>query len=498
MLGRRILVFTVVAVGGAGVLAVPGATGAWAAPARGAAPAAASVWGKATGVPGLGVLNKGGSASVRSVSCTSADNCSAGGSYKIKAKDVQGFVVTERNGRWGRAAGVPGLAALNKGGQAQVLSVSCTSSGNCAAGGDYQAAAHRLGFVAVEKNGVWGQAIAVPGLVALNQAGPAAVTQVSCGSAGNCVAGGSYSDSVSHQQGFAAIEKNGVWGQAIEVPGLGALNQGVRAAVTSVSCGSGRYCAAVGYYTDGSGDGQGFLDSETNGTWGQATGVPGLAALNQGGGAEALTVSCASAGNCGVGGDYTDGVLVDGGYSNGQGFVVDEKNGVWDQAIEVPGLGALNAQFDVEAAFTGSISCTAPGDCLAAGTYGQPYSWAFVASEKNGVWGTAVPVPGLEHLVTGRYAEIGTASCASTGNCAVGGDYENMFTGDDTQQGFAGSERNGHWSNAVNMPGETALSRKPGFAEPMAVSCGATGHCTAVGFFTDGHNHTQGFVTQGS
>jgi hypothetical protein len=48
------------------------------------------------------------------------------------------------------------------------------------------------------------------------------------------------------------------------------------------------------------------------------------------------------------------------------------------------------------------------------------------------------------------------------------------------------------------MPGETALSRKPGFAEPFAVSCGAVGHCTAVGFFTDRHNHLQGFVTQGT
>jgi hypothetical protein len=483
---------------GAGLLAIPGAAGAWAATARGAAPAAASIWGKAIGVPGLGVLNTGGSANVRTVSCTAAGNCLAGGSYKIKAKDVQGFVVTERNGRWGRAAGVPGLPALNKGGQAQVLSVSCTSAGNCSAGGNYEVSGTSLGFVAIEKNGVWGKAIEVPGLAALNQAGPAAVTQVSCGSAGNCVVGGSYSDSVSHLQGFVAIEKNGVWGQAVEVPGLGALNQGVRAAVTSVSCGSGRYCVAVGYYTDSSGDTQGFLDSETNGTWAQAAEGPGLAALNAGGDAAAFTVSCASAGNCGVGGDYTDGVLVDGSYGNGQGFVVDEKNGVWGQAIEVPGLGALNAQFDVEAAFTDSISCSAPGDCLAAGTYGQPYSWAFVASEKNGTWGKAIPAPGLENLVTGRYAEIGTASCASTGNCVVGGDYENVFTGDDTQQGFASSERNGKWSNAVNMPGETALSRKPGFAEPFAVSCGAVGHCTAVGFFTDGHNHLQGFVTQGS
>ena len=84
-------------------------------------------------------------------------------------------------------------------------------------------------------------------------------------------------------------------------------------------------------------------------------------------------------------------------------------------------------------------------------------------------------------------------SCGSAGNCVAGGSDSVSH-----QQGFAGSERNGQWSNAVNMPGETALSRRPGFAEPMAVSCGAIGHCTAVGFFTDRHNHSQGFVTQGS
>jgi hypothetical protein len=62
---------------------------------------------------------------------------------------VQGFVVSETNGRWGRAIALPGLEALNTGGNAGVLSVSCASPGNCAAGGfdgDGQ------GFVVSEKN----------------------------------------------------------------------------------------------------------------------------------------------------------------------------------------------------------------------------------------------------------------------------------------------------------------------------------------------------------
>src|SRR5215472_6451611 len=45
----------------------------------------------------------------------------------------------------------------------------------------------------------------------------------------------------------------------------------------------------------------------SGGTWGTAREVPGTAALDQGGPAEALSVSCASAGNCSAGGSYADG-----------------------------------------------------------------------------------------------------------------------------------------------------------------------------------------------
>ena len=176
---------------GAGPLAVPGAAGA----AAGAVRAAGS-WGRAIEVPGLGALDKGGNAKVSSVSCASAGNCAAGGFYRDGSGLYQGFVVSERNGRWGQAIEVPGLGGLNKGGLqfAGVGSVSCASPGNCAADGSYytDTTGHQQAFVVSQKNGRWGNALTVPGLGILNKGGNAEVTSVSCAAAGSCVAGGNY------------------------------------------------------------------------------------------------------------------------------------------------------------------------------------------------------------------------------------------------------------------------------------------------------------------
>jgi hypothetical protein len=60
-------------------------------------------------------------------------------------------------GAWRTAHELRGLAALNAGGDAQVLSVSCASAGNCSAGGYYEdARAFYEAFVVSEVNGAWG------------------------------------------------------------------------------------------------------------------------------------------------------------------------------------------------------------------------------------------------------------------------------------------------------------------------------------------------------
>ncbi len=112
-------------------------------------------------------------------------------------------------------------------------------------------------------NGAWRTAIEVPGTAALNRGGSAGIASVSCASAGNCSAGGFYKDSSGHAQAFVVGQVNGAWRTAIEVPGTPALNQGGSAGIAAVSCASAGNCSAGGSYADGSGHGQAFVDSET-------------------------------------------------------------------------------------------------------------------------------------------------------------------------------------------------------------------------------------------
>src|SRR5215469_15473120 len=127
----------------------------------GAAPA--SAWAKAIEAPGSGALNKGGRAEIASVSCASAGNCSAGGFYRTGNFKTEAFVVSEKGGTWGRAIEVPGSGALNTQGFAAIDSVSCTSGGNCTAGGYFAngpagpTTRPTLAMVVRQTRGKWGK-----------------------------------------------------------------------------------------------------------------------------------------------------------------------------------------------------------------------------------------------------------------------------------------------------------------------------------------------------
>jgi hypothetical protein len=460
MRGRRVLVVM------ASVSAVLGAGGLTASQAMSAGTVrAADSWGKAIPVPGLAAL--GGGSDVFSVSCGLAGDCAAAGAYRVRGHS-QGFIASERKGRWGKARKVPEVSALYAGRGAAVSDVSCFSAGNCAAGGYYRdRSGHDQGFVVVERRGRWSRVIEVPGLGGLNKGGDAGVSSLSCTSAGGCTAVGGYADKARHDQVFVVVERDGRWGPAVELPGLAALGGGD---LKQVSCASAGSCAAGGSSSDGAGNGTGWVAAEKNGVWGKAIEPPGLGSLNKGDAAEVNSVSCGAAGSCAAVGDYTDNG------DNGQGWVAVEKNGVWGKAIEPPGLAALNGDSGGGNAEVESVSCPSAGDCAAVGTYGDPYGTGFVTSEKNGVWGKATDVgviggriadagpvscasagncaaggfysndsgsvnqawvsaerngrwddgfevPGLGVLNKGGAAETETMSCPSAGRCVAGGSY---------------------------------------------------------------------------
>jgi hypothetical protein len=460
-----------------------------------AAPATAGgTWGNAMTVPGLAALAKGGAVLV-SVSCASPGNCSAGGEYVDGAGHTQSFVVGQMHGRWGTALQVPGIASLNTG-DAGINSVSCGSVGNCSAGGSYtDGAGHSQAFVVNEVNGTWGMALEIPGSGALNPAGDAEAVSLSCGSAGNCAVLGRYSAHVANcpvQTGckrvFVADEVNGTWRTAIQVPGTAALAPHGLADIGSVSCASAGNCSAGGESVEPTGSEQAWVADETDGTWNTAIPVPGLAALNQGDFSRVMTMSCSSPGFCSAGGSYTGPSFHD------HAFVVSETDGNWGTAIQVPGTEPLGTGGGAE---TESVSCGSPGNCSAAGesAHRRGSVSVFVVNEVNGTWGTAIKVPGLAKLNRLGNEDITSVSCAAAGNCSAGGSY--AVASNNENQAFVVTETNGIWGTAIEVPGSAGLNNGVD-ARVSSVSCAAAGKCSAVGSYLTSSRLSGAFVVSES
>lgn len=376
-------------------------------------------WGSAFKAPGTAKLNAGGFAQLYTVSCAAPGYCVAGGGYRDAHGGFQAFLVDEVHGSWQSAFEVPGSAALNAGGTASIKSVSCASIGNCSAGGHYvDGFGHAQALVVSEVGGTWGTASELAGSASLNIDGNAVVESMSCPAPGECVAGGSYKDGSLGFQGFLAVEASGVWSNAFEVPGTSSLNKGALASVSQVWCSSVGNCSAGGTYRDATFHNlQAFVVTEAHGTWGDAIEVPGLGAMNAGGAAHLYALSCGGAASCAAGGSYLDAS------KKIQSFLVDEVNGHWGGAFEVPGTAALNVTSGGEG--VASISCSAPGTCSAAGDYGDASGGApvYVVNETAGRWGSAVEAPGTAQLNKGDSATIFQVACTAQGSCVAGGNY---------------------------------------------------------------------------
>lgn len=461
------------------------------APRQAPVPAGAGVWGSARAVPGLTTLNVGRNSYIASMSCPAAGECSAGGYYTDGSGHRQAFVVDETNGVWGTALEVPGTATLNAGGRAAVTQVSCAVVGGCAAGGYYTSGGGRQqAFVVNRASGIWGTAQEAPGTAVLNRGNPGAeLLSVSCAAAGECGAGGYYSDASGGRQAFVITERRGTWAPAREVPGTAALNAGGFGAIASVSCSAGGNCGAGGYYASSEVDGvptqQALVVSEANGVWGTGEEVPGTSVLNTGGYAGIYSVSCASAGNCTAAGAYTNGT-----YPATQTLVVTETNGTWGTGRKIPGITALNRR---RLAQVNVVSCPAPGSCGAGGFYQDAsyLSQAFVADATSGRWGTGEEAPGTAVLnAASPGASITSMSCASPGNCTAGGF---LTEASGKIQSFVVTEINGVWTAAQEVPGVAALNTG-GHAATTSVSCASPGNCTVAGQYARARSGVEVFV----
>ncbi|MDG1266701.1 MAG: hypothetical protein P8O03_10310 [Ilumatobacter sp.] len=437
---------------------------------------ASDLGGDATAVLGLESLNSGGDAQIFSVSCSEPGECAAAG-YYTDAAGRQGFVVTRTGGIWRDAEPIPALKALNGGNRAEAYSVSCAVPGECAVTGYYTGGAGRQAFVVTQTGGIWRDAEPIPGIAFLNGGDKAESYSVSCAAVGECAATGVYRDNNAKNQGFVVSQTNGEWGNAEPIPGLEVLNEGVMgtAAGASVSCAAPGECAATGWYTDFSGQ-QGFVVSQTGGEWGSAKAT--AKALNFGSG-RGLSVSCAAPGECSATGTYEDD-------DGTQSFVATQADGLWEAAIPIPNLKAQNIG---NYAVPSAVSCAAPGECSATGAYeDDDGTQGFVATQADGLWEAAIPIPNLKAQNIGNHAVASAVSCSVPGECTATGFYKPGIV----TEGFVVTQTKGEWGRAIPIPGLRPLNTG-GIATSGSVSCAAPGACYVVGQYKD-NNGYQGFV----
>jgi PASTA domain len=302
---------------------------------------------------------------LNSVSCASAGNCSAVGRYEDNSGGHQGLLLTETAGRWATGVEVvlPANAAVPNP-FAAFFSVSCTSAGNCSAVGGYRdSAGSRQGLLLTEAAGTWGAGVeaTLPANATMGANQFVELNSVSCASAGNCSAVGDYIDS-NGGQGLLLTETAGTWGNGVKAA-LPANAVSGQVSVTSVSCASAGNCSAVGSYQGPSSSScdrceaaQGLLLTETAGSWraGVEAVLPADAYrpspdVRLGGLGENTAVSCASAGNCSAVGNY------DSSKESGGGLLLSERAGRWRKGVDAP-AGAAD-----------SVSCASSGNCSAVG-----------------------------------------------------------------------------------------------------------------------------------
>ncbi len=172
---------------------------------------------------------------------------------------------------WASGTTVPAPADAGSQPNIVITSIACPSAGNCSAIGSYtDSSGETQGLLATESAGHWN---ATQHRAAANQprcGEPERLTHVDLmRTTANCTAVGSYLDVHGLTQGLLLTETCGHWGTGREVihPLGVSVSGNPQVDLTSVSCATASNCLAVGSYSDSNGHPEGLLETEINGTW---------------------------------------------------------------------------------------------------------------------------------------------------------------------------------------------------------------------------------------
>ena len=360
--------------------------------------------------PSLAAALGTGVAVINDVSCASAVDCVAVGSFtsSVTNSGASLLVGVESSGTWTPFT-VPSLGFTAPAGSSRITSplVDCPSVGNCTIIGNDQisngAVLTSMLVTLDETNGTWGevQQLTLPVGTAADGAG---LNALSCSSAGNCASVGSDN----YNSNLAVNEVNGVWqtGVALVAPSSPLIS--MNPSLASVDCASDGNCTAVG---------EGQLVSEVNGVWGGVQVLPVTGETMTVTGLATSSISCPVANDCVVVGSIAlVGSPPNAAADTTYAFVDQESSGVWStQALPLAPSSALADAFT-------SVACPAVGDCVAVGDFtpskgGPDYLLGGLsATSSNGVWT-------LQNSAAGYYNSV---ACAGVGNCVIAGGIDRL------------------------------------------------------------------------
>lgn len=370
--------------------------------------------------------------------------------------------------------------------------LACASAGNCVAGGAYATANGDVeGFVLNKVAGTWRapSTLEMPPNAGSNP--DTTIFGVSCGAIGNCTAVGSYDDPNGDTLPFVDNEVGGTWHRAIELTlPANALGAGQDASVHDVACSAAGSCAVVGSYLDQTSPlshNLGFVDNEVDDTWHAATEITLPSGANADPFVNAGQIACASAGNCTAVGSYVNANDVT------VGMVVSEVRGTWNSAValEPPANASAYAGTSIT-----EVTCVKDGSCAVFGTYNDTTGavQALVASNASGSWTGAIEVAMPQGAAANPHVLLygyGGVSCASNGNCAIGGQYK---TTSGELEGFLADEVSGVWGRAIEARLPAGARSAGANGGVVAVSCPRDGECRAGAAYLDAAGRYQALV----
>ncbi len=365
---------------------------------------------------------------------------------------------------------------------AQLNSVACPATSTCTAVGSYTGSAGMQGLLLTKSGTKW-TARQAP-LPAGAAADPfATLESINCFTGTLCAAIGSYTDSSGNTQWLLLTGSGSSWTAAkAPVPSDAASDPGVD--LSAVHCASPTSCVAVGSYEDSAGDVEGLLITGFGKHWTATQApVPSNAMSNPFTDLQAVTCTATNH-DCVIVGNY------DGASDDEDGLLITGSGSSWT-ATETP----LPANAVGTYANLAAVRCQSPSLlCTAVGSYtGASFDQYGLLVTGSGTSWTATQAPEPPNAnEASPDSWLSAVTCPGSSACIAAGGY--YTTGGADAAMLVTVSASSLAVSQASLPGNAAMNSNPDLG---AVACVSASACVATGDYRIASGHNRGLLVYG-